>query len=149
LSSTVAVTVNEAPAAVVALLPAASAANKLIVHVPVSTPAGKKAVAMPVTELDAAKPAEAVIFVLPEGLVNIAAKETAPEPASVTVKFAVRVAGERLLMVDALRLNAVTVGATVSPPVTLMAVGKPLARMSAAVKNLVFPAASATATAPT
>src|SRR5262249_47768087 len=31
----------------------------------------------------------------------------------------------------------------------LMAVGKPLARMSAAVKNLVFPAASATATAPT
>jgi hypothetical protein len=82
---------------------------------------------------------------LPEGLVNTAWNELAPDRSSVTVKFTVTVADAAVVLIElGLKLKAVMFGGVVSrTDVTGRAVANPAVAMPLVSRNRVSPAVSA------
>jgi hypothetical protein len=88
---------------------------EVTVQAPASPNPGKVTVAELVTEVAAGKLAEAVWLWLPEGLVNTAWKELAPDRSSVSVKLTVTAADPADVLMEAgVKLNAVMFGGVVS-----------------------------------
>jgi len=114
------------------------------VQVPSSLPAGIVATAVAVTEVFAAKVAEAFTLELPDGLRKDTWKVVAPERSSVTWKLVVTLAElELTVTVVGLKLNDASEGAVESEvEVTVRVLGKPAAIRPLVSREVVFPAAS-------
>jgi hypothetical protein len=114
------------------------------VHIPSSLPAGIVATAVAVTDVFAAKVADALTLEPPDGLRRDAWKVVAPERSSVTWKLIVTLAEVELtVIVVGLKLKEVREGAVESEvDVTVRVFGKPAAARPSLSSRVVFPAAS-------